>query len=140
MEPQATSESERIKHLEFIQATISRLGNSCFAIRGWAVTATGVLLAVSIQGEDWRVAAMALWVGLGFAILDSSYLRRERMYRQLYNDAIQRDAQIVPIFSMDTQRYALIVKWKDSFLSDTILMIHLPLISIDVATAILLAR
>ncbi|MFG2969884.1 hypothetical protein ACGFZS_42090 [Streptomyces sp. NPDC048288] len=140
MEPQATSESERIKHLEFIQATISRLGNNCFVIRGWAVTATGVLLAVAIQGKEWRVAAMVLLIGLGFLILDSSYLRRERMYRQLYNDAIQRDVQIVPIFSMDTQRYALRVKWKDSFLSGTILMIHLPLISTDIATAILLSR
>lgn len=69
-------ENERIKHPEFIQAVISRIGDNSFVMRCWAVTATGVLLAVSIQTENWRVAAVILGIAASFWILDSSYLRK----------------------------------------------------------------
>lgn len=134
------SESERIKHLEFIQATISRLGTNSFLVRGWSVTATGALLVVSVQADEWRIAALALLIGFGFWALDSSFLRRERMYRRLYDDTALKDPPVIPLFSMNVQAYRPTTKHRDSFFASSVLLIHLPITVVDVAVAVLLAR
>ncbi|MFE9398745.1 hypothetical protein [Streptomyces flavidovirens] len=138
MEIYTPSENERIKHLEFIQSTISRLGNNSFLIRGWAVTVTGVLIAISVQSAEWRVASVALGLSVGFWALDSSYLRRERMFRRLYEDAAQRPSTQVPLFSMNTQQYETAVKWNAVLFSGSTIMVHLPIISVDAFISVLL--
>ncbi|MFD8519555.1 hypothetical protein ACFV2D_05995 [Streptomyces capillispiralis] len=139
MEADVRSENERIKHLEFIQATIARLGNNVFLIRGWSVTATGVLLAVSVQVDQWRIATLALLIGLGFWALDGFYLRRERMFRRLYDDAALHRPPRVPLFSMDTRPYLSSIPWTGALFSDSVMMVHLPVLTVDVAVACVLA-
>lgn len=134
------SESERIKHLEFIQATIARLGTNSFLIRGWSVTATGALLVVSVQADEWRIAALALLIGFGFWALDSSFLRRERMYRRLYDETALHNPSTIPLFSMNVQDYRATTKHRDSFFASSVVLIHLPITMVDVAVAILLSR
>ncbi|MEU6001875.1 hypothetical protein ABZ837_29170 [Streptomyces sp. NPDC047197] len=140
MESQAGTENERLKHLEFIQAAISRLSNNSFLIRGWTVTATGVFLVVSLQIGEWRVAVIALFIGFGFWSLDSSYLRRERMFRRLYDDATLRNPPRIPLFTMNIQPYLPLVSWKSVFFSNSILLIHLPIVAVDLGVAVLIAR
>ncbi|MDX2407625.1 hypothetical protein NJO91_31420 [Streptomyces microflavus] len=132
------SEGERIKHLEFIQAVIARIGNNSFAIRGWAVTVTGALLVVSIQTENWRVAVVTLCMAMAFWVLDGSYVRRERMFRLLYDDVAQGHSPQVPTFSMSVEGYAPSVNLAGVLFSGTILMVHLPLMFIDATIAVLL--
>ncbi len=53
---------------------------------------------------SWWMAIVALLPGAAFACLDTYYLRQERLFRELYNDAIKDDSE-VPVFDMSTQRY-----------------------------------
>lgn len=140
MEARTGSENERLKHLEFIQSTISRLGNNSFLIRGWTVAVTGALLVVSVQVHEWRVAALTFLIGCGFWTLDSSYLRRERLFRKLYDHVALTDPPQVPVFSMNIQPYLPTVDWKSTLFSASILMVHLPIMVVDLSVAIVLAR
>jgi hypothetical protein len=133
------SENERLKHLEFIQATITRLGNNSFLIRGWAVTVTGALLVVSVQAKESSIAALAFLIGIGFWFLDASYLRRERMFRRLYDDVALLNPSHVPTFSMNVQPYLSTVSWKGALFSSSVLMIHISIVVTDIAIAIVLA-
>ncbi|MFC7863694.1 hypothetical protein ACFU5B_07755 [Streptomyces murinus] len=140
MEARTGSEGEKIKHLEFIQAVIARLGNNSFVIRGWSVTAGGALLALSVQAGKWQIAILAFFIGVGFWALDSSYLRRERMFRLLYGDVALFIPSRVPLFSMDTQAYQSAVGWRSVLVSSSVLMVHLPIVAVDLVTASALAR
>lgn len=102
----AAKMDDKRKHLEFIQAAITRLANNSFAYKGWAVTVVIAVLALLGQGPDKAspntiiaglIAAFAFWV------LDARCIRRERMFRCLYNDVRARETTD---YSMDPDRYA----------------------------------
>ena len=40
---------QKIKHLEFIQTTINRMAGNSFLLKGWTVTLTGGLLALTFD-------------------------------------------------------------------------------------------
>ena len=88
----------QIKHLEFIQAVITRLANNSFLMKGWALTVAGLIF--------------------GFA---AYFLRQERLFRRLY-DAVRRSDPPVEPFSMDTRDHAAAVpSWLATALSGTLL-------------------
>lgn len=99
-----------MKHLELVQAMITRLAQNSFAVRGWAVTLVSVLFALiaSKDAPGWA-ALVALLPTLVFWGLDAYYLRQERLFRGLY-DAIARDLRgggsAVELFAMDTSKFA----------------------------------
>jgi hypothetical protein len=138
VEAHTGSENERLKHLEFIQTVIARLGNNSFLVRGWTVTATGALIAVSVQVNEWRIAAVALLIGVAFWILDASYLRRERMFRLLYDEAALHNPSRVPLFSMNIAPYRFTVGWRKVLTSSSVVMIYVPVIVLDLAVACVL--
>lgn len=138
MEAHVGSENERLKHLEFIQATIARLGHNSFLVRGWTVTATAALIAISVQVDEWRIAAVASPIGVAFWILDASYLRRERMFRALYDDAALHNPSRAPLFSMNIAPYAASVGWRKVITSGSVMMIYLPVLMLDLAVACVL--
>ena len=43
------------KHLEFIQAIISRMSSNLFFLRGWTITLIGALLALFSKNNDWKI-------------------------------------------------------------------------------------
>lgn len=79
------------KHLEFIQAVITRMANNSFAIKGWSITLVSAILVVTYQLSDWRYAFLALLPTLVFWGLDGYYLHQERLFRKLYDDVRMRD-------------------------------------------------
>ncbi len=95
---------EKIKHLEFIQAVINRMANNSFLLKGWSVTLTGGLLALTFKQLDRRYLLVSLVVLVFFWLLDSYYLYQERKFIALYNHV--RKINIGGIdFSMDTKCY-----------------------------------
>ena len=84
-EPQLSA--ERLKHLELIQAVISRLGNDSFLVKGWAVTVCGVFLGLAVSSSTPELALVSLAPTLLFWMLDSYYLRSERLFRVFYERA-----------------------------------------------------
>lgn len=89
-----------MKHLEFIQAVITRLGNNGFLVKGWALTITVALLGFSVNSTNWRLALVALGPSLLFWGVDAYFLQAERLYRELYKK-VSRDPSKVEPFDMD---------------------------------------
>lgn len=99
-----TFSSDRIKHLEFMQATITRQASNSFTIKGWSLTVSGAIYAYTASHLTWWLAVVSLLPAIAFAFLDVFYLRQERLFRELYRDA-SRPILMVPVFDMSTQRY-----------------------------------
>ena len=99
-----------VKHLEMAQAIVNRMAGNSFLLKGWSVTAATALIALAAQNKNPGFASVAFLPVLGFWGLDAYYLRRERLYRRLY-DEIRRvfeDPNItptVPPFCMNTKPY-----------------------------------
>jgi hypothetical protein len=111
----------QIKHLEFVQAVISRLANNSFLMKGWALTVAGLIFGFAVDQESWRIAAAGLLPVVAFWGLDAYFLRQERLFRCLY-DAVRRSDPQLELFSMDTRDCAATVdSWLASVLSRTLL-------------------
>ncbi len=91
---------DRNKHLEFVQATITRMAGNSFLIRGWSVTLVAALFALAAKDTNPWFAGIAIFPCLMFWALDAFYLSQERKFRSLY-DAVR--AKPETDFSMDTR-------------------------------------
>lgn len=92
-------DERRIKHMEMIQAVISRLGNDSFLVKGWAVTVTGAFLGFAVNSSSWQLAGASFVPTLLFWWLDAYYLWAERMFRALF-DCVRRGSEDVEPFLM----------------------------------------
>lgn len=101
----SVSPEERMKHLEMIQGVIGRLSTNSFFVKGWSVTLAAALFAFAVQNEEWVFSALGVLAVLVFWLLDAYYLRHERLFRELYNDA-RLSTSTVQEFSMDTTPYS----------------------------------
>ncbi|MFD6033523.1 hypothetical protein ACFWHF_03130 [Streptomyces griseoincarnatus] len=111
--------SDEIKHLEFIQAVVTRLANGSFLIKGWTMTVAGIFFGVAVNSLSWEIAATAMIPIIGFWLLDSYYLRQERMFRKLYDDVRKPDVS-VEAFSMNVSSYRRQVSWGKVIRSHTV--------------------
>ncbi|SEA62941.1 hypothetical protein SAMN04515680_0970 [Leifsonia sp. 21MFCrub1.1] len=96
--------AERVKHLEFLQATIARQASHSFAAKGWSLTVAAVIYGYTAANLSWWMALIALVPPVMFAKLDLFFLRQERLFRALYDD-VRAPNSAVPIFEMSTLRY-----------------------------------
>lgn len=80
---------ELYKHLQLIQAVVSRLAQNSFALKGWAVTlVSAVLVLAATKGLEPRFILVALLPAFLFWGLDGYYLHQERLFRKWY-DAVR---------------------------------------------------
>jgi hypothetical protein len=93
-----------VEHLKMIQGVIGRLAGNSFLIKGWSVTIAAGLSAFARTEADRSLA----WIGVGvvavFALLDAYYLAVERVYRQLYDEAL---AAIANSYAMKARNVGL---------------------------------
>ena len=118
------------KHLEFIQAIISRMAGNLFFLRGWTITLISALLALFIKGSgSSNVIYFLIVLTLVFWILDGYFLSQERLFRDLYNYVRKLKEEEVD-FSMDISEYKKLKKNTLIFamFSITLLIFYLPLI------------
>ncbi|MEU1874249.1 hypothetical protein [Streptomyces sp. NPDC019793] len=123
---------EEIKHLEFIQAIVTRLGNGSFLIKGWTMTVAGVFFGISANNPGWKIAAAGLIPIVGFWLLDSYFLRQERLFRKLYDD-VRKPAIPVELFSMNVQPYHAVAPWGKVIRSHTMVNFYGTLALVDLA-------
>lgn len=98
---------QRIKHLEMVQAVITRLGNDSFLVKGWAVTVSGVFYGFAVSSKLATLALVSMLPVLFFWSLDVYYLRAERLFRVLYERA-RLDAPGYVLFGMDATSDAFV--------------------------------
>jgi hypothetical protein len=110
------------KHLEMIQAIITRMAGNSFLIRGWSVTLVSALFALSAKDADRAFVVVGYFPCVLFWVLDAYYLSQERKFRSLYESL---RAKVTTDFGMDTASSATSRdSWESSFFSKTILMFH----------------
>lgn len=118
--------ADRIKHLELIQAVIGRLATSYFLVKGWALTLAVAFFAITARQPNWKVSAVGLIPTIAFWLLDGYFLRHERMFRRLYDEARRIDSP-VEHFSMDVSPYLAAVSRSATVFSTTLLIFYAPL-------------
>lgn len=97
----------QVKHLEMIQAVITRMARCSFAYKGWAITIVAGIFALAAKEGDFRYFLVALVPAIAFWGLDSYYLRQERLFRKLYDWARKSSPEewAKDPFTMNTKPY-----------------------------------
>lgn len=89
---------DRRQHLAFIQDVITRMNSNSFSLKGLMITIIAALGALTVNDENKSTAvvylAIALLLVLIFWFLDAYYLKMERQYRMLYDDAVKDKAEL----------------------------------------------
>lgn len=98
-------EDERIRHLEFIQNVVSRLGSNGFLVKGWALTIAGAFYGFAINKSNWQLALVGLFPTAAFWGLDAFFLRCERLFRCLYSKVRAKNESIAPFFMGATGKW-----------------------------------
>jgi hypothetical protein len=110
------------KHLELMQAVITRMAGNSFLIRGWSVTLVSALFALAAKDADRTFVMVSYFPCVMFWCLDAFYLSQERKFRSLY-DAIRQRSETD--FSMDTRAVSRKRdRWSAAVLSLTVLLFH----------------
>jgi hypothetical protein len=94
----------KIKHLDYIQQTITRMATVSFQIKAWNIGLVTAVLAFAAGDKNPAFLWAAFLPALMLWFLDSFYLRQERLYRALYDD-VRKEKSTIEIFSMDTKPY-----------------------------------
>ena len=137
VEDQKKSEdiNKQIKHLEFIQAVVTRLNTNSFQVKGLAVTLVSALLALAASTKEDEILLIALPMVVIFWFLDAYYLRQERLFREVYKEASGRKMKNIKpkylktplaVFDMNVDRYrGKTLTYSSAFWSVTIRNLYL---------------
>lgn len=128
----APEPGSKIKHLEFIQATINRMASNSANLKKWAVTLIAALLALGTKESSFSLNWISAGALIVFWFIDSYYLALERCYRDLFDDVRK-----LPEYRVDFKMSVKlgIGKWLSALFSVTSLY-YLCLAGLIVAVAI----
>ena len=116
----------RIKHLEMIQAAVTRMAGFSASLKNHCLTVVTALAGFAVAMK----APTILWIGpiplLVFALLDAQYLRLERRFRDQFQLIRTRAPGAVPDFDLGLTAPASRSYWSALF-SWSILAFYLPL-------------
>jgi hypothetical protein len=128
---------ERLKHLEFLQAVITRHANTSFVIKGWSLTIVSAFFGFSVAQRSVGLSLVVFLPVLGFAWLDGYFVKQERLFRHLYEAAIAPETRI-PMFAMDTQEFKAEdkVRWGAVVQSAPFWVFHGTILSAAVLTSV----
>ena len=100
---------QQVKHLEMIQAVITRMAGNGFLLKGWNVTLAAATIALTAKDNRPQLAALVIIPILIFWGLDSYYPALEKRFRDLHNAVAN---QPDPQFRMQPDRVDAALWWK----------------------------
>jgi len=137
-------DGNRVKHMDMIQAVIGRLAGNSFLIKGWAITVAGVFFGFAVKDLAWDLALAGLLPTLAFWIVDTYFLRSERLFRALYDQVRTFDEQVKAFFMGatgpdfvgrvsrgETLAERSVASWKRTFVRPTLSLFYLALMVAD---------
>ena len=132
----------KLKHLEFIQGVINRMGQNAFLLKGWAVTLVAGLFAfANTQEMDYRFISIALIPTIFFWLLDGYFLWQEKLFRKLYDHIRKKGEGEVIDFSMNVEPFVSETSpWIRICLSNTLSLFYFPIIVIIIITIALVCK
>ncbi|BDU86409.1 hypothetical protein [Clostridium perfringens] len=94
------------KEIDLIQACINRMSQNSFYLKGWMITLLGILLALKPSNIVLVNFALIL-ITVAIWYLDSSYLRYEKQYREVYKWVITERVKgnIENLYDLDIKRF-----------------------------------
>lgn len=98
-QPELTPEDRR-KHLDYIQAVVTRQSAASSSAKGWLLPVTTAAFGFALTQHLWPLALLGVIAVILFAYLDANYLRSEKAFRKLYN-TVTRAERMVPRFTLD---------------------------------------
>jgi len=86
MDPEELKLNAKLKHLEMIQAVVTRMANNSFLVAGWCITLVAGLMALA-GGKDGNVrfVYVAYLPVIVFWYLNGYFLQQERIFRKIYD-------------------------------------------------------
>lgn len=132
---------DRRKHLDFIQSVIARLSSTSSLAKGWCLTVASATFGYSLTRPSGSVALLGCIGVLLFALLDARYLREERKYRALYDEArsgsvVVYDMNAVPFATSGDPRFQESCAWPTVFRSWAIWAFYGPLVLVGLIALI----
>ena len=129
-----------VKHLEMIQVVINRLGTNSFLVKGGSLITIIAATILALQAADhfiFNILTLTVLIPiiLGFWTLDSYFLWKERLFRQVYEEVRQ---QTDTDFSMDVSKHKAKAScsWKLAVFSVTLILFY----TIEIVFALLVTR
>lgn len=115
----------KLKHLDFIQGVINRMGQCSFLLKGWSVILVSGLFALAAKETNALFVYLAYLPAIAFWILDGYYLYQERLYRHLYERVREQQPDGID-FGMNASGFKGQgnATWPESILSKTMLLFH----------------
>jgi hypothetical protein len=121
----------KLKHLEFIQAAISRMSTNSFLFKGWAITIAAALSAFATIETKTALLIIAVISTAMFWALDGYYLWLERCFIRLHNeDALKNEADID--FSMRIEKAQAFCRWLKACWRPHLWIFYGTIIAVDV--------
>ena len=122
----------KLKHLEFIQNTITRMAHNSFLLKGWAITLIGAMIGLNKENIDYKIVWIGIFIILMFWALDAYFLAQERYFRGRYDEVRVKEPEDID-FSMKLEgRATSQMAWFVSFSSVTLRLYYLSLLGVVV--------
>ena len=77
------------EYFSIIQNVITRMAQNSFYIKAWTITLIAGILVLTFSILNIIIFGTLLGILLFFWVLDSYYLKLERLFRRLYNQKVQ---------------------------------------------------
>lgn len=123
------------QHLAFIQDVITRMNSNSFSLKGLMITIIAALVALFVGNNDKVIyLTIAFFLVLIFWFLDAYYLKMEKQYRMLYEDAVKKN---VELYRMTADDYY--VCYFEVLFTNTMWQFYIP-ISLVLIIAIIFVR
>jgi hypothetical protein len=115
---------KKLKHLEMLQAIISRMARNSFLLKGWNVVLVSAIFALASTESKASLVFLAYLPAAIFWLLDGYFLHQERLFRKLYDKVREMDEDDID-FSMNTEPVrSEVASWLRVTFSRTLLLFH----------------
>ena len=115
---------KKLKHLEMLQAVISRMAKNSFLLKGWNVVLVSAIFVLASSESKSQIVFLAYLPSAAFWLLDGYFLRQERLFRKLY-DKVRAMGENDIDFSMNTMPIDNeVASWLSVAVSRTLLLFH----------------
>jgi hypothetical protein len=132
-------DEDKRKHLDYLQAIITRMNTNSFQIKNMAVVILTAMFALFAATPKVLLIFLSGFPLIIFWLLDAYYLQQERKFRALYEDVagLTNHFEIIT-YDMSPDKYTGNgCSFTESFFSKTILSFYGPLFIIIITIAVI---
>ncbi|KKL85381.1 hypothetical protein LCGC14_1955290 [marine sediment metagenome] len=122
------------QYFTIIQVVINRMAQNTFLIKAWTITLITAILVLTFSIVNSLIFGVLLAITVIFWVLDSYYLKLERIYRRLYKTKVEeyndnQKRKSMKLFDMDYEPYKILEqKLPRIMISKTEILFYLPVV------------